>query len=342
MCCRSPQKPKSKEKKPKTQVIRKFKIPEEAKVNSLFSFKLSLFESNLPFPVCKVMDKTSLLSKSIVKNGKALDLFGCLPTDMILQCLSYLSAENLISISQLDKTFHLLSQTSFLWKKLTLTINPAIIHTNILIVDWKARYQREVQTERNFLAMRKRTCSVIASIMSPIHQRLSRVGTLKGTADDYYFYFNQTGFLRAIFQNKLPKEVYNVDGKLETLRSEDWNVRAVIHTQFIQVAILDGQHLFTPEIKLEPIFSLNQAQINAVGALNQKIKEWFSRTIAAVDLDEQVRRLLKNHYKTQTAIKGMRGGDRHLTVDYKAYFIFFRALLENPLNLQFSSSPYDK
>jgi hypothetical protein len=267
-----------------------------------------------------------------VLNEEMLGLLNSLPIEIILRCFSFLKAINLLTISQLNKTFYLLSEDSSLWQNLTLTIAPELVNESV--TDWKGRYRQEEQAERNFLLMRKRTFSLIASVIPPIDRYLMRGRTLTMIPGDYYFSFDTAGYLRAIYQSSMTAEVYDVDGKIQKIKNKDWNVKGEVHNQFVQIAILDGRYLFSPTIKLESISSLNQAQTTAVHALNQKIRDWFSKIVKEPNLDEQVSNALTKHYKHIVRIECTHGAAQYLTSEYKAYLIFFRSLVENPPGLQ--------
>jgi hypothetical protein len=288
--------------------------------------------TNFPTPSTSLTYRTSnqLTQFSTGTNDANLGYFSSLPMEIILMIFSRLQAQHLLRVSLLNRAFYWISQEPNLWKKLTLDRFPNFVPSDS-VIDWKTAYKREPKDGNNFLLFRQRTCSSVADIV-PSRNFLTRARALTATPITHYFSFDKKGKLQAIFYEKNVKKVYNVYGRIQEMREEDWNVKASIHRQFIFLSFFDGRHPFVPQIKLEPVGNLNAEQQAAVYHLQKKIDYWFEQTIKAADLDEQVKQAMVGHYNpTLTNVSAYPGEAAQVTAQHKAYFVFLRGELENPL-----------
>lgn len=287
--------------------------------------------ANFPNPLTSPTYRTSnqLPQISIETNGDSLGYFSSVPMEIILLIFTRFQARDVLRVSLLNRTFYQISQTSDMWKKLTLDDFPNFVPSQS-VIDWKMAYKREPKDGNNFLLFRQRTCSSVSDVV-PSHNFLSRSRALTATPLTHYFSFDKEGNLQAIFYEKNVKKVYNVYGRIQIMREEDWNVKASIHRQFIFLSFFDGRRPFSPEIKLKPIGDLNAEQQTAVYHLQKKINYWFEQTIKAPDLDEQVKQAMKGHYNPSiTNVAAYPGEENQVTAQHKAYFVFLRGKMENP------------
>ncbi len=280
-------------------------------------------------PKSKSKSSSSIWLSPSANNEQSLGSLGVLPMDMILLFLSQLAVKDLLNTSLVNKTFYQITQTPQLWKNLVNRHHPNFIPIQP-VLNWKETF-KDLQDE-NFLLFRKRTCSAISDIV-PHGITLRRARAFRALTSSpvvHYFSFNEKGRLQAIFFERVRK-VYNVDGKIQKISEREWNVKAAINRQFIFLSFFDARHPFSPSIELNPIGNLNLRQQMAVQKLQKNINRWFAQTIKAPDLEEQVKEALKGHYNPNfKTISCVNEEPDAIKAEHKAYFIFFRALMENP------------
>lgn len=283
---------------------------------------------------------SSIADSSLEKiKEEELGHLSALPLEIIFLILSQMEVPDLLQTGLLNRAFYWLCGNSILWKKLILNFSPNFT-TPILVTNWRAAYRQEVKDENNFLLFRQRTCSNISENVPHCHP-LSRTRAFTGSPISHYFSFDGQGSLQAIFYEKV-KKVYNVHGRIQEISPEEWNVKALIHRQFIFLSFFDGRHPFSPKIDLKHVGTLNADQNLAVQNLQRKINAWFEQTAKAHDLDEQVAHAMRNHYNPFKTISCV-GGDEEVSAYYKAYFIFLRSLMKNPEfenTFKFSPPPF--
>jgi hypothetical protein len=279
----------------------------------------------------------ALPSTELPLERKTLGALQAFPTDVILLCLANLSAFHLLKFGRVNRACYQLSQTSCLWQKLVITVCPLVL-SSLPETNWKMCYRQHERYERNFILFRKRACSKVTSLR-PTCQRWNRAGAFILMMKKYYFSFDLQGNLRAICDDNTCQRIYNIHGKIEKIIREDWQVEAYIHKEFIELAAVDGNYPFPPEVQFQIISPLNVEQQQAVHYLQCRTLDWLTRMAQASDLDQRVKEALRSSHASK--ISCVRGGDELVTSSHKAYFIFFQVLLETPLLQQLTqeSSP---
>ncbi|CUI16631.1 hypothetical protein PNK_1008 [Candidatus Protochlamydia naegleriophila] len=136
---------------------------------------------------------------------------------------------------------------------------------------------------------------------------------------NYYLALNEEGEIVAISTSNKTMSLRNHKNELKEINSIDWKIQLLIHAQFIQMGMLDGDFPFNSAITLKIIHPLSEQQWKAAECLQHAIDGWLDKTAQASDLDLRIVNTLKSKIKTQ------RGAV--LTPKIKAYFLLLRELL---------------
>lgn len=294
------------------------------------SLHSSLSSTCLPLPDGCSCTKSSSCPIISHVHEISLGLLRALPFEAIKISFSWLSASDLVKLGRTNKAYHRISQIPKLWKNLT-NISFSIRLIPPSDTNWKAIYKQHAKYERNFVLMRQRTFSLISSIRPSSRKQIPRARALTMTTEKHYICVDIEGNLKAISRNRGLQTIYNVHGQIQTLPKKAWNIQTLIHNQFVQLAVLDGAHSFTPKVNLEAISHLNPEQKAALDYLNFRIKEWFTKTMHSSNLDEEVKNALRDHHNGVTQISCKRAKPHSVQPEHKAYLIFFRAIVENPV-----------
>ncbi len=292
--------------------------------------------SSIPFNPC--------LESSLLKNDQDVDFFEnqsldgattqpqtkeeekksllFLNEDTLLEIFSYLSPHDLQRMGLTNKEFHGMCQTNWLWKKHVLkTFSeciPLIPAQEQLTINWCSLYKTEqIWKDNSIQFIRKYACAAFP-----------RTHRTTLTSHPYFLSLDEDGRLKALAYFKKPITLKNEMGTSQLIPEEDWKIKLLVHSQFVQLATLDGFYPIDTTVKLEMLEPLSPLQTRRIDQLNKQIQSWLETTAKIEDLDDKVTKALASHFTPMTAIQGVRGGESLITAEVKAYFVFFRDLSE--------------